>query len=78
MSAMHAAMDRLGTGMPCGLVARFAGKTIAEVEAAIEAACQRFPVLQRRLVWLELASGARFHRLAVSSTKLRIASFTDI
>lgn len=53
MSAMHAAMDRLGTGMPCGLVARFAGKTIAEVEAAIEAACQRFPVLQRRLVWLD-------------------------
>jgi hypothetical protein len=49
---MHAAMDRRGIGMPCGLVARFAGKTTADVETAIEAACQRFPVLQRRLVWL--------------------------
>ena len=55
MSAMHAAMERLGVGMPCGLVARFQGKTTAEVEAAVETARLQFPVLQRRLVW----SGAR-------------------
>jgi hypothetical protein len=48
---MHAAMDKLGAGMPCGLVARFAGKTAAHVEAAVEAACHHFPVLQRHLVW---------------------------
>jgi hypothetical protein len=52
MSAMHAAMDRLGVGMPCGLVARFQAKTTADVEAAVEAARLRFPVLQRRVAWI--------------------------
>jgi hypothetical protein len=49
---MHAAMDQLGAGMPCGLVARFVGKTAAEVQGALEIARLRFPVLQRRMVWL--------------------------
>jgi hypothetical protein len=52
LSAMHAAMDKLGAGMPCGLAVRFVGKTTAEVEGAVAAACRRFPVLHRQLVWL--------------------------
>src|SRR5262249_19296939 len=52
MSAMHAAMDKVGVGMPCGLIVRFQRKPIAEVAAAVEAARLRFPVLQRRVAWI--------------------------
>ena len=52
MSAMHAALERMGVGMPCGLVARFQGRTASEVESAIEIARLRFPVLQRGVAWL--------------------------
>ena len=72
---MHAAMDKLGAGMPCGLVARFAGKTAAHVEAAVEAACHHFPVLQRHLVWRRLRSGAYLLRLAVPNTQLEVDAF---
>ena len=53
MSAMHAALDQAGAGMPCGLVARFSGRTAGEVQAAIEAAVALFPVLQRRLAQVD-------------------------
>lgn len=52
LSGMHAAMHRLGYGMPCGLIARFAGRTAEEVEAAIALARPRFPILQHRLDWI--------------------------
>ena len=52
MSAMHAALDRLGVGMPCGLIARLQETTAAKVEDAIEKARPRFPVLQCRVAWL--------------------------
>jgi hypothetical protein len=52
MSSMHAAMDRLGVGMPCGLIARLEGKSVADVLAAIAVAQARFPVLQKRITWI--------------------------
>ena len=51
MSAMHAVMDKLGVGMPCGFVARLQKKSAPEVEAAIETARQHFPLLQGRIAW---------------------------
>jgi hypothetical protein len=53
LSGMHAALDKLDVGMPCGVVARFVNKTRTEIEAAVETARQQFPVLQRRMVWLD-------------------------
>lgn len=52
MSGIHAAMDRIGAGMPCGLAVRFRRRTITEVESAVASAARHFPVLRRRLVWL--------------------------
>lgn len=52
MSAMHATLDRAGVGMPCGIVARFRGRTAAEVEAGVAAAAARFPLLRSRLAWV--------------------------
>jgi hypothetical protein len=49
---MHAAMDRLGIGMPCGLIARLQETTVAKVEGAIATVRPRFPVLQCRVAWL--------------------------
>jgi len=51
MAGMHAAMDRIGCGKPCGLVVRFCNRSVAEVEAAVAAAAARFPILARSLVW---------------------------
>ena len=33
MSAMHAAMDRLGIGMPCGFICGSQKTTVAKIEA---------------------------------------------
>jgi ubiquinone biosynthesis protein Coq4 len=51
MAAMHAALDRVGAGMPCGVIARFRGAALADVDAAVGAAAARFPVLRSRLAW---------------------------
>jgi hypothetical protein len=51
MASMHAAMDRVGAGMPCAMAARFAARSAAEVEQALTSAARCFPVLNRRLVW---------------------------
>lgn len=51
MAGMHAAMDRIGCGKPCGLVVRFRNRSSAEVEAAVAAAAGRFPILARSLAW---------------------------
>ena len=51
MSAVHAAMDRLGAGMPCGLIARFENTSTAQVTEATLAAAGRFPTLALRVVW---------------------------
>ena len=51
LAAMHAALDREGIGMPCGMVTCFADKDECEVETAIAIARHRFPVLQTRLEW---------------------------
>lgn len=59
---MHAAMERLDSGMPCGLIARFQGKTAADVEAAVETARRKFTVLERSLVWL----GSRFALVGIA------------
>jgi len=82
MAGMHAAMDRLGIGMPCGLVARFNGMNTAEVEAAVEAARFRFPVLQRHLAWIGsrpflVKPRAPLAAARVSTTSLALASPTD-
>jgi ubiquinone biosynthesis protein COQ4 len=53
LAAMHAALDREGIGMRCGVVACFADKREHEVESAIAIARHRFPVLQTRLEWIE-------------------------
>jgi hypothetical protein len=53
MSAMHAAMDKLGVGMPCGLIARFQERSVAEIEVAIAEARHQFPVLGLRLAWVD-------------------------
>src|SRR5262249_26665499 len=51
LASMHAALDKMGAGTPCALVARFEGRSVAEVERAITAARARFPVLQASLLW---------------------------
>ena len=51
MAGMHAAMDRIGCGKPCGLVVRFRNRSLAEVEAAVAAAAAQFPILARTLAW---------------------------
>jgi ubiquinone biosynthesis protein COQ4 len=51
LALMHAALGREGLGMPCGVVACFAGKSERELESAIETVRHRFPVLQTRLEW---------------------------
>jgi hypothetical protein len=74
MSAMHAAMDRRGVGMPCGLVARLQRRTIAEVEAAVATARRRFPVLERRIAWL----GSRPMLVAVETSRRAQARASEI
>ncbi|MFC6792274.1 hypothetical protein ACFQE0_23505 [Methylobacterium komagatae] len=51
LSSMHAALDAAGVGMPCGIIARFEGHGIAEVEAAIRRASLDYPLLCRHLAW---------------------------
>jgi hypothetical protein len=51
LAGLHAAMARIGTGTPCGVVARLAGRRISEVETAVSVASRRFPLLYRRLIW---------------------------
>jgi hypothetical protein len=53
MAAMHAAMDRLGVGMPCGFVLRFEGRSLFEVQRAVETARRKFTVLERCLDWAD-------------------------
>lgn len=52
MSGMHAAMAARGVGMPCGIIARFRETNGADLEAALKKAMQRFPILDRRISWL--------------------------
>ena len=51
VASMHAALEKVDVGMPCGVVARFCNRTVAEIENAIEAARRHFPVLDRRIEW---------------------------
>lgn len=51
LASMHVALDRAGIGMPCGIVARFAGASAMEIDAAIARAVRQFPVLRSRLEW---------------------------
>jgi hypothetical protein len=51
VASMHAALETLDVGMPCGVVARFRDRTVIEIENAIEAACRHFPILERRIEW---------------------------
>lgn len=53
LAAMHAALDRAGIGMPCGIVARLAGQSVREIEYAIERVRHQFPVLQTSLRWID-------------------------
>ena len=45
-------MAARGVGMPCGIVARFPETNGANLEAAIEKAKQRFPILDRQVSWI--------------------------
>jgi hypothetical protein len=49
---MHATMAARGIGMPCGVVARFQQTGRDRVEDAIEKAKQRFPLMNRRVGWV--------------------------
>jgi hypothetical protein len=51
VASMHAALEKLDVGMPCGVVARFRNRTVVELENSIEATRQYFPVLERRIEW---------------------------
>ncbi|MCJ2024019.1 hypothetical protein [Methylobacterium sp. J-067] len=51
LAAMHAALDAVGAGIPCGIMARLEGRNVAEVEDALHRAALRFPLLRQRLVW---------------------------
>ena len=51
MAGMHAAFDRLGAGMPCGLAARLIGVAPVEVESAIDDLLDAFPILRSGLAW---------------------------
>ena len=51
VASMHAALEKLDVGMPCGVVARFRNRTAAEIENAIEATCRHFPILERCIEW---------------------------
>ena len=63
LAAMHAALDRRGIGLPCSVAALFPDRRIDELERAISAAADHFPVLSSRLAWdgdqplLEIGSG---------------------
>jgi hypothetical protein len=45
-------MAARGVGMPCGIIARFQETNSDHLEAAIEEAKQRFPILGRRVSWI--------------------------
>lgn len=66
MSGMHAAMAARGIGMPCGLVACFQETEGDRVATAIEKAKRRFPLLSRRVSWINsrptLVTADRTHR----------------
>jgi hypothetical protein len=51
LASMHAALDRAGAGMPCGVVTRFEDSPPAAIAAAIEKARSFFPTLQMQLAW---------------------------
>lgn len=53
LAAMHAALDREGVGLPCGVTALFEGCDAAELEQAVALAAQQFPILRMRLEWLD-------------------------
>ncbi len=63
LAAMHAALDRRGIGLPCSAAAFFPDRRADELERAISAAADHYPVLSSRLVWdgdqplLEVGSG---------------------
>jgi len=52
LASMHAALDKNGAGMPCGLVARFPDTRKDQLEAAIASTCAHYPILNMRLAWL--------------------------
>ena len=66
MSGMHAAMAARRIGMPCGLVACFQETEGDRVATAIEKAKRRFPLLNRRVSWINsrpmLVTADRTHR----------------
>lgn len=49
---MHAALAKVGFGMPCGLIARLEGQSSENVENAIHQVGDTLPVLQRRIAWI--------------------------
>ena len=51
LSGMHAALDRINCGTPCGFIARFEGRSVKQVHDALAAAADRFPILRSRLMW---------------------------
>lgn len=53
LASMHMALDAIGAGIPCGLMARFEGRNAVDVEDAIRSAEAEFPLLRQRLVWRE-------------------------
>ena len=52
MAGMHAALETAGVGMPCGVSACFRGRSLAEVERAVQVAGDRLPLLRGRLSWI--------------------------
>jgi hypothetical protein len=51
MASMHAALDWLGIGLACGMMALFEGCDAARLEQALAAVRHDFPILQMRLAW---------------------------
>ena len=77
MAGMHAAMDRIGCGKPCGLVVRFVNRSLTEVETAVAVAAARFPILARSLAWQggrpTLLPRAPAVRTGISSAEVALA-----
>lgn len=53
LASMHMALDAIGAGIPCGLMARFEDRRVADVAEAVRSAGAEFPLLRQRLVWRE-------------------------
>jgi hypothetical protein len=70
---MHAAMAVQGVGMPCGVVARFKETSSDDIAAAVEKTMRQFPILGRRVRWVEnrpiLINTNTTHRFTKELTK---------